>query len=324
MEDKILDKKNQKISKIEEIAWWSYAKWVLISWVAFAYFVWFILFCIGSVYDLSISILLIKLNKDFLHYFSILMAALATPIMIVVGSVIFIAIVEKMYYTVFFELKAKNILVWIIYFIVLISLIVASYFLITKILNDDATNNVIVIFAQVIVIFIYTYLFIYFRSNYKAQEQIVENFDRYIRALVFVALFSLTVLIFKYFFGRIRFQDLNADYSNFSPWYKPNFSSTRGTSFPSGHVQSACCLFTFILIWNTNKRWISFKKVIVSILFTVFIILMMFSRIILSKHYFTDTLMSIFLASIYFLFINPAIFLLIDKIRCKINKKNIK
>ena len=113
---------------------------------------------------------------------------------------------------------------------------------------------------------------------------------------IFVLADTIIVQIIKLFWGRVRYYDLN---DNFTHWFLPR-GITNDTSFPSGHTSSACALFNVILLCKYFKIP-KIVKIILLIASMAFIVLAAVSRIVIGAHYATDVIFSILLAYILFL-----------------------
>ncbi len=117
----------------------------------------------------------------------------------------------------------------------------------------------------------------------------------YQKSLPFVCTYFVTcclatavVFTIKTFVGRVRFEDLNADYSAFTRWYVIN-GITGNYSFPSGHVCSA----STILCWNNLPKCFSLnkkQKIILYSITSLHILLTATTRVILGRHYASDVL----------------------------------
>jgi membrane-associated phospholipid phosphatase len=120
------------------------------------------------------------------------------------------------------------------------------------------------------------------------------NFNSAIKIKTFAKTTLLTGLLgyclfvqpLKIFWGRIRFRNLDALYSNFSDWYLPN-GINGNQSFPSGHAAMGFMLLPLlILVWNKKP----IIKSLVIALVCMWGILVCLSRIVIGAHYATDVL----------------------------------
>ena len=90
--------------------------------------------------------------------------------------------------------------------------------------------------------------------------------------------------------GRPRYEDLLNGLGIFSPWYQ--FSRQGGSSFPSGHTAASCGIFLFLFVPLFIQR---FKKLqtAFSLGTALYVGLSAFSRIVVGKHFLSDTCFSI-------------------------------
>lgn len=116
------------------------------------------------------------------------------------------------------------------------------------------------------------------------------NYDKYLK----FALFALTVMLvtliiirlMKLSWGRLRYRDMLKinDFSGFTPWYLPQ-GATGMTSFPSGHSASACNIFIFVVLFKGKIKYLA------NFAAFLFVILTMFSRIVINAHFLSDVIM---------------------------------
>jgi membrane-associated phospholipid phosphatase len=108
-------------------------------------------------------------------------------------------------------------------------------------------------------------------------------------ALAIVVLAVINPLIitqsFKFLWGRVRFRDLGADFSGYTPFYIPA-GPGAGLSFPSGHVAMAFVLTPLVFCLN-RLRWLVLCGVL------LYGLVVAFGRIQAGAHYLTDCLFSI-------------------------------
>lgn len=99
----------------------------------------------------------------------------------------------------------------------------------------------------------------------------------------------LFVQITKVLCGRVRFYDLAADYSNFTPWYLPPGPDMNNFSFPSGHAAMGW-MFLPLIFEVLKKDWKFISKLLVIILIFGWGIYVSISRVIAGAHYASDVL----------------------------------
>ncbi len=111
---------------------------------------------------------------------------------------------------------------------------------------------------------------------------------------VVVLLALINVLLFvqsiKILWGRVRFRDLNPDFSNYTPWYVPN-GITGNRSFPSGHASMGFMFLPFLILLR-NKSWKDPWKIIGIVVIIGWGVFVAASRVVLGAHYCSDVLFS--------------------------------
>ncbi|MFX1259703.1 MAG: phosphatase PAP2 family protein [Promethearchaeota archaeon] len=144
-------------------------------------------------------------------------------------------------------------------------------------------------FGGGIAIGVLLFLIIAFKKDWKDFKTI---------AIVILLLAIINPLIFvqitKILCGRIRFNDLSPDYSNYSPWYLPPgpISGLKGNaSFPSGHT-SMGWMFLPLLILFKDRKLNNPKRVLITILIISWGLYLGISRIITGDHFASDVLFS--------------------------------
>lgn len=111
--------------------------------------------------------------------------------------------------------------------------------------------------------------------------------------------YLLFVQPLKVFWGRIRYRDLEALYSDFTPWYIPNGISGH-ESFPSGHSAMGFVLISFFILFK-NKKMLLKYGIYSFIVFWALAVAA--SRVIIGAHYLSDVIvgsMGIVLSYLYF------------------------
>lgn len=120
-------------------------------------------------------------------------------------------------------------------------------------------------------------------------------------AIITISLAILNPLLFvqsvKFIWGRVRFRDLAADYSNYSPWYLPQ-GITGNYSFPSGHTAMAWMLLPLLLLIQNKSRKV---KLVVGSLIIIWGIFIALGRIVIGAHYASDVLFSTGVAIVSYL-----------------------
>lgn len=129
------------------------------------------------------------------------------------------------------------------------------------------------------------------KSEYKKEE--IYQFLKYISIVIVISFISINFV--KVFWGRLRYRDM-IDSSMFTPWYIIDVFSGN-YSFPSGHTMIASTSLCFLKL----KDFISLdmKKIkLLKIVVYVYIITMIFTRLILGAHFLSDTLMAFAIVSL--------------------------
>lgn len=122
-----------------------------------------------------------------------------------------------------------------------------------------------------------------------------KDWKDYIRIALVILLLTIFLTIFvnvtKQLWGRVRFNDLNSNHSNYAPWFLPSGLNSPHQSFPSGHTTQGWMLLPLLIIIK-DREW----KDPVKILLTTFVIgwglFIAISRVIVGSHYASDVLFS--------------------------------
>lgn len=122
---------------------------------------------------------------------------------------------------------------------------------------------------------------------------------KYSKVVVGIALFGYVIFIqgVKYIWGRVRFRELDAAFSDFTPWYLPQ-GFTGFDSFPSGHSAMGWMLLALLILFASTKRWI--KNSMLTIIF-VWGVLLASSRVVIGAHYASDVLFGSFFIILTFI-----------------------
>ncbi len=108
----------------------------------------------------------------------------------------------------------------------------------------------------------------------------------------------LFVQITKLLCGRIRFNDLASDYSNYTPWFQPpGYSGFRSYSFPSGHTSMGFLWLPFLIVLK-DRKWRDPVRIIATILIIAWGFIDGISTIIYGAHYASDILFSAGVAAV--------------------------
>ncbi|MEG1548838.1 MAG: phosphatase PAP2 family protein [Ruthenibacterium sp.] len=116
---------------------------------------------------------------------------------------------------------------------------------------------------------------------------------------VYLLLDGVFINVLKLIWNRTRFDDMLAlgDFTAFTAWYRP--FGAGGTSFPSGHVAAACSIFVLVLCCDVFAAFAE-RRLLVWSGCWAYIAWMALCRIIIGRHYLSDTLMAAFVMIILF------------------------
>jgi len=154
-----------------------------------------------------------------------------------------------------------------------------------------------------------TFLIISFPINlivfiiiHKIQQVKSETAIKYSKVVVTVALFGYVICIqgVKYFWGRVRFRELDAAFSQFTPWYIPQ-GITGFDSFPSGHAAMGWMLLALLILLINKKQWVKHSAFILIFMWGDVLAL---SRVVIGAHYTSDVLFGSFFIIMTFILFN--------------------
>ena len=247
------------------------------------FLIWTILAVIFGIYDLDISKQLVNQNSvwaKFLQEYGMI------PGLLVILSGIFI------YYSL---IKTKSD-VWsyvqkVVFFLVGSGLI----FHLFDILFDSVALSHLVTFLIISV----AINLIFFIIIYKIEQVKSEAVVKYSKVVVTVALFGYVICIqgVKYFWGRVRFRELDAAFSQFTVWYLPQ-GITGSDSFPSGHAAMGWMLLPLLILLVNKKAWLTSSS---TILIFIWAVVLASSRVVIGAHYASDVLFGSFFIIIAYL-----------------------
>lgn len=239
-----------------------------------------------GIYDLDISIDLVNQNSSwaiFLENYGMI------PGLIVILSGVYI------YYS---HIKQRSD-VWsyvqkVIFFLVSSGLI---FYLFEILLDKIVINNLIVFLSVAFSISLIIFIVLHQIEQVKNPITI-----KYSRVVVGMTLFGyvIGIQVVKYLWGRIRFRELDAAFSNFTPWYCPQ-GITGFDSFPSGHAATGFMLLSLMILLNNKKQWI--KNLALSIII-FWGVLLASSRVVIGAHYASDVLFGSFFIILTFILLN--------------------
>jgi len=95
----------------------------------------------------------------------------------------------------------------------------------------------------------------------------------------------------KILWGRVRFRDIDALYSNFTPWFFPN-GINGNQSFPSGHAAMAWMMLPLLILVVSKSKIVKVSLLIIIIFWGLAVSL---SRVVIGAHFATDALFGSFI-----------------------------
>ncbi len=117
-------------------------------------------------------------------------------------------------------------------------------------------------------------------------------------AIVIILLSIINPLIFvqigKILCGRVRYNDLSSDYSNYTPWFLPPGPISwlqDNASFPSGHTAMGWMLLPLLIVVKDRKVSDPIR-IIITILIISWGLFIGISRIVVGEHFASDVLFS--------------------------------
>ena len=254
--------------------------------VVFLVSVWLILAVVFGIYDFDISKLIVNQNSEwakFLQDYGMI------PGLLVILSGIYI----------FYSAIKTNTDVWstvkkVTFFLVSNGLI----FHLFDILFEDAASINFLTFL----IISFSINLIVFIIIHKIQQVKSETAIKYSKVVVAVALFGYVICIqgVKYFWGRVRFRELDAAFSQFTAWYLPQ-GITGSDSFPSGHAAMGWMLLPLLILLREKKQGIINSALVIIVMWGIVLAL---SRVVVGAHYASDVLFGSFFIIITFLLFN--------------------
>jgi len=245
--------------------------------------VWIILAVLFGIYDLEISKDIANQNTvwaKFLEDYGMI------PGLLVILSGIYI------YYS-FIKLKSD---IWsyvqkVIFFLVSSGLI----FYLFEILLGNVVISHLIIFS-IVSFSISILIFILLHLRKQVQSEIAISYSK---VVVSLALFGYVACIqaVKYIWGRVRFRELDAAFSQFTPWYCPQ-GLTGYDSFPSGHAAMGWMLLALLILFTNKKAWLKYSAFALIFMFAIILAL---SRVVIGAHFASDVLFGSFFLIMTFL-----------------------
>ncbi len=123
-------------------------------------------------------------------------------------------------------------------------------------------------------------------------------------AFVYMCGYLSVIFALKKIFGRDRYEDIIASGEYvFAEWFKPVFFSS-GSSFPSGHTASAMGVVILLLLPFIFKAFKNSKLPLFIGCYS-YVLLMAFSRLIMGRHFLSDTAASVLVMTLLFIALTP-------------------
>ncbi|MEG2036583.1 MAG: phosphatase PAP2 family protein [Ruthenibacterium sp.] len=119
-------------------------------------------------------------------------------------------------------------------------------------------------------------------------------------AFVLMLANNVIINVLKLIWNRTRFDDMLAagSFADFTAWMHP--FGNGGTSFPSGHTAAACGIFVLVLLCDVLPAWNRHRTAVWGVCWA-YIGSMAFNRIVIGRHFLSDTLMAAFTIALLFL-----------------------
>ena len=253
--------------------------------------IWIILATILGIYDLDISKSIVNQNSGwakFLENYGMI------PGLIIILSGVYI------YYS-FIKSKSD---VWsyikrVVFFLVSSGLIFHLFdIILSNSISDDFVTDHLITFL-IISFSISILIFIVLHKREQVQSAIA---IRYAKVVVGMVLFGYVIFIqgVKYFWGRVRFRDLDAAFSQFTPWYLLQ-GITGSDSFPSGHAAMGWMLLALLILLSNKNEWV---KNLAFVLIFIWAVVLALSRVVIGAHFASDVLFGSFFIIMTFILYN--------------------
>jgi membrane-associated phospholipid phosphatase len=142
---------------------------------------------------------------------------------------------------------------------------------------------------EIYILIIGSFLINFFTIIY-IRKKIKFSFRQYYFSRIIIRMitfgFLLTTLPLKFFWGRLRFRDLNGDFSHFTVWYIPN-GFNGSDSFPSGRAAMSWMLIGLFVLISDKSVFVrtTLKSLIIS-----YALIVCISRIVIGAHFASDVL----------------------------------
>ncbi len=154
--------------------------------------------------------------------------------------------------------------------------------------------------AIILVLLIINFLLNIFLRNLKIPDFLKEFSKTSVLLGVYGYLFIVQPI--KHLWGRVRFRDLDALYSNFTEWFIPN-GINGNQSFPSGHAAMGWMILPLLLLVVNKSKNIKISLLILIVSWGLAVSL---SRVVIGAHYASDVLFGSSIIIVVFLVITKS------------------
>ncbi|MCH8033000.1 MAG: phosphatase PAP2 family protein [Bacteroidetes bacterium] len=170
---------------------------------------------------------------------------------------------------------------------------------ISIIIYNEVTGNYDIVTNYKLYIFLIFFVLNWFLYTRLKKLNYSDTLKTYSKVTILLGLYGYLFLVqpIKQLCGRVRFRDLDALYSNFTPWFLPN-GINGNQSFPSGHAAMAWIILPLLLL-VVNKSTII--KIILLVLIFSWGLAVSLSRVEIGAHYASDALFGALIILIVFL-----------------------
>ena len=247
--------------------------------------VWIILAVVFGIYDLDISKQLVNQNSAWAKFLQ--------DYGMIPGLLIIFSGIYTYYSSIKSETDTWSIIKKIIFILVSIGLV----FYLFDILFDNIASSHILTFS-IISLAINFSIFIFIHIKRQIKNIFTIKFAKVVVGVAFWG-YVICIQVVKYFWGRVRFRELDTTFSQFTPWYLPQ-GITGFDSFPSGHAAMAWILLPLLILFTNKKDWI--KYLVFFLIFSWSVVLVL-SRVVIGAHFASDVLFgSFFIIAVFLLF----------------------
>ena len=179
------------------------------------------------------------------------------------------------------------------------SFFISGYLLIVIYNGLSGSNSISQEYKIAIIIIL---LVLNFLLNIRIRKlKIPNSLVQFSKTSVLLGMYGYLCLIqpIKHFWGRVRFKDLDALYSEFTAWFLPN-GINGNQSFPSGHSAMAWMILPLLLLVVNKSKNI---KISLLIFISSWGLAVSLSRVVMGAHYASDVLFGSFIIIIVFLYL---------------------